>query len=78
MKKIFHLFTCDDMYPSGGMNDYRGSFETLGCAQIAREASKSLYAHIAMVHDDGSLEILWTAKPVLRAPHEYTWKWEQV
>lgn len=33
MNNLFHLFTFDDYYPSGGMNDYIGSFETLEKAQ---------------------------------------------
>lgn len=44
--KRFLLFTYDDFYPSGGWNDFKGSFDTLEEAKEARKASSSYYCNI--------------------------------
>lgn len=53
--KPFHLFAGYDYYPGGGLNDYRGSFETLEAAQATENYGD--WAHIVQCTDDGLVEV---------------------
>jgi hypothetical protein len=59
---MFFLFAGDDYYPSGGMYDFRGAFETLDAAKAALPECRD-WAHVATLAD-GKLSIVaeWTAK----------------
>lgn len=53
----FFLFTFDEYYPSGGMNDLRGSFASIEDARA--EKNKSDYEYFQIVQfQDGKLVIL--------------------
>lgn len=55
MKK-YHLFSGEDHYPEGGLEDYYGSYETLEEAKAAGEESNDDWTTIAMTQEDGSLK----------------------
>lgn len=56
----YHLFAYDQYYPGGGMDDYRGSFETL--TEAKKQARGWDMADIVVIEGD-------TIKPITR----YTW-----
>lgn len=58
MKK-FHVFTFNEYYPNGGINDYVGSFKTLAEAKITASARGGRdYCNIVETQEDGSLRSL--------------------
>ena len=60
MKKLHFLFTFDGYYPSGGLNDLQGSFESL---ELALEAHKKIscdYYQVATIGENGELVIVKT------------------
>ena len=59
---MFHLFTFDEYYPGGGMEDYRGSFPTVEEAQAAFVLENRPFGNIAGSAPDGSLAFLWNGQ----------------
>lgn len=67
--KRFVLFSFNDYYPAGGMNDYNGSFDTLEEAQIKSSYSDCLYQEIL---DLEKSQLVWTKEQrLLKKPIQY-------
>jgi len=76
MLKKFHLFTFPDYYPSGGANDFDGSFETLDEAKSAVPKGSSIAtATIMETQEDGSLKYVLAGD--LYDHIEDGWKWKE-
>ena len=58
--KKFHVFTCDQYYPSGGLSDLVGSFETEEKAIEVAKESRYDYAEVVTVDSAGDLYVCWS------------------
>ena len=47
------LFAGDDYYPAGGMDDFRGVFDSVQLAKEHQETNGWNWAHVAMLDETG-------------------------